>query len=570
MLGFAVLISKNKPLEVDRNFLWKSTFSFQNECIIRNHSLDNIYIEQKTLKEGINNKTWINNSKYIIVIEGIITNTTDLCTTYNAKDIEDLIEKIGFRKQFFKEFKGNFVGYIYFKLENRHVLFNNHTATKRVFYFENEKHLIFSTDLYTLCKKLITIGVQYSLNIEAAYLLLTSGFMHENLTLVNQVYQLRAGEYLEISNGKTVVNFYFHLNNISECSDRKEIIINQLDLKFRKAIELEFGYDQRNKLTSITTISGGLDSRMTAMIAYKNNYRNQIFINFCEKGYADEIIADQISNDLDIPLEKYSLTANGLTAIDEIVKVNDGLNLYSGSGHSFEAIKNYKLQNTGMVHTGMIGDAVMGSFLSSKNENKPRIKSGLYSYGLFQKVQPVLEKYISNYKNEEVYKFYNRAFLGANNGFLFFDLIGESSSPFLEPDFLSYAYSIPFEYKYKERIYVDWIKAKHSDIAKYKWESIGGKPTNHSLIRQYYRYKRAVIKRLPIHTMWKNNMNPEQLWYDRNPNIKLHLDNYFKENIHRIDAYPELRNDVIHLYKSGNITEKTQAITLLAALKLLF
>jgi asparagine synthase (glutamine-hydrolysing) len=70
--------------------------------------------------------------------------------------------------------------------------------------------------------------------------------------------------------------------------------------------------------------------------------------------------------------------------------------------------------------------------------------------------------------------------------------------------------------------------------------------------------------------MWKNNMNPEQLWYDNNENVRKTLDSYYSSHIELLNDYKGLRNDVIELYKTGNITEKTQVLTLLSACKLLF
>ena len=102
---------------------------------------------------------------------------------------------------------------------------------------------------------------------------------------------------------------------------------------------------------------------------------------------------------------------------------------------------------------------------------------------------------------------------------------------------MSYAYSIPRKYKYKEKIYIDWIKTLHPDIANYTWESIGGKPTNNKLSRNLYKYKRAIIKRLPIKTMWKNTMSPEQLWYDKNIDVKNKLDIYYAKNINLLFEY---------------------------------
>jgi hypothetical protein len=69
--------------------------------------------------------------------------------------------------------------------------------------------------------------------------------------------------------------------------------------------------------------------------------------------------------------------------------------------------------------------------------------------------------------------------------------------------------------------------------------------------------------------MWKNNMNPEQLWYDKNLSVRQTLDQYFLENIHLLSSNSELYGDCQFLYREGNITEKAQVLTLLAACKLL-
>lgn len=65
-------------------------------------------------------------------------------------------------------------------------------------------------------------------------------------------------------------------------------------------------------------------------------------------------------------------------------------------------------------------------------------------------------------------------------------------------------------------------------------------------------------------------MTPEQLWYDKNPEIKNYLDNYFQRNIEFIKFNDELFNECMDLYKKSKITEKSQVLTLLASYKLLF
>lgn len=572
MNGFIIIISTQNNKAVKIPVVWKQPFDFQSSFVHRKWKGDNYQIEQFTSTKFINEKLRIETNDFLCVTEGIIHNLNDLFKQHRVKDAESLITKYYKERNstFFSEFEGNYTGFFYDKLTKIWTAFNNKTGMKKVYYFQNSEYIIFSTDLKTLTQSLKTLDISYTLNEKSAYLLLTSGFMHENLTLINEIRQLRAGEYCQLTNGNLKFDSYFNLRNISTTNDSKRTIIEQLDILFKTAIKLEFKIDKDNNYRHLTTLSGGLDSRMTALIAYKLGYQDQALLNFSQKGYADEIIAKQIAKAYKMELKQLELNAQSLVAIDDVVFVNDGLTLYTGCSHAFSALKQIQFPESGIIHTGMIGDAVMGSFVSKILEKKPTISEGLYSYTLLNKVESYLKESISNYPSEELYKFYNRAFLGANNGFLYYDLIGESSSPFLNSAFLSYAYSIPRRYKYKENIYVEWIKTLHPDIANFTWESIGGKPTKNQFLRMYYRYKRAFVKRLPIISMWKNNMNPEQLWYDNNENVRKTLDSYYSSHIELLNDYKGLRNDVIELYKTGNITEKTQVLTLLSACKLLF
>lgn len=568
MHGFNVLISK-KAIKQQPHFCWKKPFDFQQNLALRTFSDEHFVVEQFTGTKFISEKLWLDNEDFFIVTDGVITNLKALCLEHNAANYDALLRKIVKEQSFFKNFRGHFVGFVYFKKEKTCIAFNNHTASKKLFYFADQNTIVIGTDLYTLSKTLETEKIKRTLDKEAAVFLLTSGFMHENLTLLEEVKQLRAGEFLQIDNFNLKTDFYFRLQDIQENHDAKSEIVEQLDFLFKKSIDNEFSLDKEYQLISLTTLSGGLDSRMVALTALQLGFSNQMFLNFSAKGYADEIIARQISEQYQVPLETFSIEAESLKPLEEVVLVNDGLTIYTGASAVFDAIKRHRITNTGMIHTGMLGDALLGSYLISDHKTKPQISDGVYSTKLLNKYAPVFQKYIQNYSDIEMYKFYNRGFSGMNNGFLYFDLCGESDAAYLNPDFLSYALSIPAKYRYKEQIYIDWIKIKHSEFAGFTWESIGGKPTNNSILRCYYRYRRALVKRMPFQTMWKNNMNPEQLWYDKNLSLRQTLDQYFFENIHLLSSYSDLFDDCQFLYQKGNITEKAQVLTLLAACKLL-
>lgn len=572
MNGIITIFSKKNSLDKNIEIEWKQPFSFQENYVQRRICSENFLVEQYTPSKLSDEKKWLINDKYLFITEGIIYNIPNLCKQKNVKSLENLISTY-FEEQdktFFRLFEGNFSGIFYDKTSKSCIAFNNQAGGKKIFYYDNDDYLIFSSDLTVLSRSLKKLGIHLTLDEESAYFLLTSGFMHENRTLALEVKQVGPGEYAYYSNNYLKVSSYFNLKDIKETTDSKAVIIEHLDSLFREAIRLEFEKDKENNYSSLTTISGGLDSRMTALIAHKMGYDNQILLNFSKKGYADEIIARQIAEEYHINLTQIELNAQSLVDIDNNILVNDGQVLYTVCSHFFSVLGKIENRNTGLIHTGMIGDAVMGSFVSKVKDTKANLQNGLYSTGLLNKAANFLTKSISIYPNEELYKFYNRAFLGINTAFLYFDLIGETTSPFLNSSFMAYAYSIPRKYKFKENIYVEWIKTLHPDIARFTWETIGGKPTNNRYLRSYFRCKRAIIKRLPIETMWKSNMTPEQLWYNKNENIQKTLNAYFDNHIDLITNHRELRNDLIELYTNGNITEKTQVLTLLGAYKLLF
>jgi asparagine synthase (glutamine-hydrolysing) len=572
MHGFIGIIpTQHQPLP-EIKIKWKECFDFQGEHITRRLDHANFMIEQFTANQFIEEKLWIDNDDFIFISEGLIYNLDKLRDQNSCNTNHKLIKKLTDNSNvFFNQFEGSFAGAYYNKRNNSWNIFNNQTGSKKLFYFSDKDIFIFSTDLYTLSQAMNTLDKKKSLHINAAYLLLTSGFMHEDLTLISEVKQLRAGECVRLTDNNSQIDSYFNLKDIEQNSESKKTIIETLDFKFRNAIDLEFELDKKYGYRHLTTLSGGLDSRMTALVAHENGFKNQTWLNFSEKGYADEIIAKKIATNYQ-PTEfnQIELNASGLLAIDNVISVNDGLTIYTGCSHVFSTLNQSSSDRNGIIHTGMLGDAIMGSYVSAIDPRKPQINDGLYSSNLLKKAEVILLQSIKNYPTEELYKFYNRAFLGVNNGFLFFDLIGEAASPFMNNSFLSYAYSIPRHYKYKENIYINWIKALHPQIANYTWENLGGKPTNNPYLRLLYRYNKALFRRLPIKSKWKNDMNPEQYWYDNNIDVKNTLDNYFNNHIAFLNNFKELRDDVIELYKLGDITSKAQALTLLGAYKLLF
>jgi asparagine synthase (glutamine-hydrolysing) len=253
--------------------------------------------------------------------------------------------------------------------------------------------------------------------------------------------------------------------------------------------------------------------------------------------------------------------------------------LYYGLAHSYSLYKLIDFSNLGIIHTGQLGDAVIGTII--KNYSKDSLHKLGYAYSDtcvdHVKTEAV---HFSGFPELETSALYQRGINGANNGLLSEQDFSETMSPFYNVDFFSYCLSIPLNARMRHHIYKKWILKKHPGAAAYIWEASKMK------INQSTVYIRIGNKRIPFHQLpasflrkvglkkkpgqTKQNMNPLDYWYTINADIKSFQDNYFADNIHRIEAFPELQKVSTQLYHQGDAVEKNQVLTLLSAVKLFF
>lgn len=572
MSGFTAIIYINdKPA----NSL--AVFSLRREheqkMICRTVETDKYIVQQLTNSKFLNDKIFEQDDAYFIGVEGVLLNVDELKSRHEISVFDllvSLFEKHG--NDFVKQLRGEFSGFIYDKKVDSWLVFTNQTGAKRVFVFENGDYLIFASELNRVSALLSELNISRTLNKQAAYSLLTSGFMLNEITFVEGVSRLMPGCYLEYKNGKSNISNYFHLRNVERTTDSNEQIVDKVDELFRQAIQREFEKDKTYNYKHIATLSGGLDSRMTVLMAHKMGYTDQLNFTFSQANYLDEQIAKQIAIDHRHEFMFQSLDhGNYLRNIDEIVSYNDGMVLFSGAAHVLKSCKNMNFDDYGLVHTGLIGDAVLGSFLTKPYSVKPAIAASVYSSKLLHKAQNYIPEVQQSFETEELYKFYGRGFMGAMNGNYYLDVFSQSVSPFLDVDFLSYCYSIPDNLKFKQKIYIDWIATKNKEFAVYPWEKTGVSPlvslNNKKYLVPAY-YKRMSLKFFDkVSGKMKSGMNPFDYWLAENKQLSVAFENYFKQNIDRIQD-DELKTDCQWLYDNGNWGERFQVLTLLSAIKL--
>lgn len=556
MFGFTIIYNneKNNVSQIGKSIHYLSPKT--------NRQID-FYYQQST--KFLNDKCFIENNEFIVGLDGFILNLIHLKKQYNSDDTSNLFIKL-YNKYgigLLTQFKGEFSGFIFIKNDEKLYCFTNQLGSKRVYYSICDKTIIISPSINIIAEFRNNLTHKNSLNIGAAYSLLTFGGLLENQTLIENVYKLQAGNFLEINAGKLILNQYHSFNNVETEIYNKKEAIHKLDEVFNNNILLEYNKDKEYNYKHLATLSGGLDSRMNVMTANKYGYNT---VNFCfsQTNYLDQQIAQQISSDLNndfifIPLDK----SNYYKDTEENMDIYEGQIFYLSSAHYNYALKQLDLKNYGLIHTGQIGDGVLGGFLTDKNN--PNYFSKIISNKLFNKIPHINLK---NYSTEETFKLINRVFnVTIAGSYVSEHHESDLVSPFLDTDFIELCLSIDFSLKYKSKIYIDWINTIKPEIAKYKWEKTGFKPTS-IWKSNLSRYTKKISKTYysSFNKQNRMSMNPYEYWYKNNTNFSELYQNIFNESIQLIKNI-ELKNDVTMLFKTGNVIEKSFVITLLLSIK---
>ena len=556
MYGFYIY-KQSKETNVDNTSMFNQHLSFND-----------FFFGYKKFEKFGENKLFKEDKDYIYGIDGVILNLKSLKNQYALSDFSKLFIEL-FKKEgikFISKFKGEFSGFLFRKKTETLYSFNNKTATKQIFYSHFNSNFTITPTLESISKARIKKGLDNRLNIKATYNMLVFGGMIENETLINDIFKLGAGEFLTLKDKQLNIDKYYDYNAIEVLIFDKRKAINQINEAFVEAIKLEYEKDKEYDYQHIATLSGGLDSRMNVMLAKKLGYKPTTFC-FSQSQYADETIARKIAKDLSLDFKFVPLDGGDyLKTLSEMVQINSGLQFYHGSAHYNYALQQLDLSKFGLMHTGQIGDGILGGFVS-KGNNKNMLSKTI-STRFFDKIS-VSQKKLDSYRDEEVYKLYQRVFNLANFG----SFVVEHNqtylvSPFLDEDVIRISLSIDPKLKIDQDIYIDWMNQLHPDVTKYKWERTGFRP-NKKWKTSFSRYTNKIKKEYYLATNQKDklSMNPLDHWLETNVSIKEFYANYFIENRHFIEQNKTLHNDFNTLFISGTFIEKALVLTIIELIK---
>ena len=305
---------------------------------------------------------------------------------------------------------------------------------------------------------------------------------------------------------------------------------------------------------------------MNAYIAKQLGYSNIVNITYCQSGSQDEKIAKKLSSQwLNEHLIMFLDSAQCLYDVDNLVEMNGGLNFYCAITGGKSLLEKLNSDLFGLEHTGILGGAILGSYLHTENDNKLTgfDLDGMYS----RKLSSFLSKRnLEQYANKELYLMNVRGFHGTICSSFIRQNFTEMISPFLDVDFLEFCFSIPLKNRLWHKIYLRWITAKYPQVASVAWNGVRitniGIATKLLMVSNYIK-----AKFLRMLGSSKYSMNPHDYWYKHNSNLREFIDNYYdlyKSNLCFIQ--PEYRTAIERLFEQGNCLEKCQVLTILSAI----
>ena len=528
-------------------------------------------------------KVFYEDDDFILILDGVVLNRLEILLSTRRRNWEEcLIER--YRQDgnvFFASLRGSFSGALLNKKSSEWVFFTDHLGSKFIYYLKYKNTFVVSSNISDLYKFLLRNNIPYGLDLNGAYLLLTYGYMLEDITLCNRIKKIQPGHYLVYENGLYFDQEYFTLDNTPNFSLKECDIIEKMDYHFRNATDSQFKKDKEYGINKhLVALSGGLDSRMTSWVAHDLGYKDQLNYTFSQTGYLDQTIPQSIAESLQHEWIFKSLDGGHyLFDVDEVVKITGGNVLYNAQSHVLSFTKYFNFETVGLMHSGQLGDVIFGTYSSSNANNLAyKVGDGAYSKILLDKLldRLILQK---NYQNQEIAQFYYRGLTGTNNGLVLNNEYSETHSPFMDLELLKFAFQVPVSLRHNHYIYKQWIVKKYPLAAKYIWERTGKRinERDYKIKIQSNEYELSkIISKISVKLLkhlfgWKNisksNMNPSEYYYNSNKKLFNFINTYFNEGLEHIND-SNLRSDLLLLYNSNDHNGKHLALTLLSAIRM--
>lgn len=476
-------------------------------------------------------------------------------------------------KAHFQKLRGSFCGYLYDTQQDQTLIYTDHVSNKALYYYAEGDKWVASNYIDFIVRVLRANGIEYHFDQTAAEYMLTYGYMLDDSTYIKEIRRLLPGCYAVVTAGGIDVTQYYKLRCHEQPMTEDEAL-ERLDQAFRQAVAREYDKDKEYGYKHLVDLSAGLDSRMVCWVAHDMGYTEQTNLSYSKLGYRDDIISGRIAKYLG---HEYLFRAlddvKWMYDVDEMTLKNNGAAICHGMTGGNRMLKSVNMECYGIEHTGIIGGPTMASYYKDRSlaYGKPRYGLNTYSTKLKYTFD---EKALKQHDTQEAFAMNTRGLLGMQVSYMIRQNYIECASPFADVDMLETAFSIPYEYRVDDKLYLRWIAEKYPGAAEFGWEKWGGvKPKkNHIFFRKVKTAQRLLCgywRRL-FHKADPDSMNPMDYWYGRDEKVREYLDGMYEKRI-TCSVLPQgLVEDMRSLYEGGTFLEKSLVLTVLSAAHLYF
>ncbi len=503
---------------------------------------------------------------YLVGLEGVVYNVKDLPIENRAASLLELVRSYGTYMP--RYIRGVFLGLMLERGTGQLLAYADPCGSLPCFYSSWSGGFVLSTDISKILDWRREHGLSNQLHETMGYYMLTMGCVIEDETLIRDVFRLHGGDSISYSPEVGVKrNHYARYRDVSYEPVRDySAMIAEMDYYLCRAVDEATAVDERYGLPSLTTISGGIDSRFVLMRQVDQG-ANVRALCFSHPGYEDEYIAREICQDLDVPLDFVSLDMGRYTErFDQNMSIFQGQIFYLTSAHFRYALDQLDDDSYGLIHTGILGGSAVGSSLKYPL-GQANIKSRVLSKLLWERCSDHATEYVRRTPHPEVAPLLARSMNMTISGAWCCAQKSFATSPFMDLDFLELMLSVPPAYKKHRRIMIDWMQQHHPAMTSYRWEALGMKPF-HPIAARLGHFKsltKARMYRL-LGNDQLSSMTPFALWSKERPEMRAWYERMISE---RLDLITDeaMRVDISRLRSQANILELSQILTLLGAIE---
>ena len=266
---------------------------------------------------------------FIILLEGKIYNKTNsIISTELSKIIKSVEDKnYKYLQNWLQETDGDFLLYIYNKLDGELFILNDILGRIPVYYINSTKGIIISRHLKFITDLLENFKFD---DISFAEILLM-GFMIGQRTLIKNVNQLAPASLLQTKKRKIDEIKLYNYNFDLKLHGRKSFSenINNISELFSESVNNRFKNSEKN----ILTLSGGLDSRAVAACLYYNNINFTAVTMKYSSGHEakDLVIAEKLSRLFNSNWKSIDVSLPKGNDLIELLFLKEGMNSLSTS-----------------------------------------------------------------------------------------------------------------------------------------------------------------------------------------------------------------------------------------------